>query len=141
MSDPAQRFAQLAEQMIGCRFRLHGRNPATGLDCIGLVVAALDRAGLEAPALPPYRLRQTRIAQFERLARTVGFAPVDTSAAMRGDLCLAAPGPAQWHLLIATGPDCFVHAHAGLRRVVAQPAPLAWPILRRWRLDCEKEPA
>ena len=141
MSDPAQRFAQAADQMIGCRFRLHGRNPATGLDCIGLVVAALDRAGLEAPALPPYRLRQTRIAQFERLARPTSFVRVEDTAILRGDLCLAAPGPAQWHLLIATCADRFVHAHAGLRRVVAQPAPLPWPILRRWRLDCEKEPA
>ena len=53
--------------------------------------------------------------------------------AVPGDLILARPGPAQHHLLVASGPDRFIHAHAGLRRVVAMPGPLPWPVLHRWR--------
>ena len=34
-----------ARAAIGARFRLHGRDPATGLDCVGLVACAAPRAG------------------------------------------------------------------------------------------------
>ena len=31
----AQALAEAAAALVGSRFRLHGRDPATGLDCIG----------------------------------------------------------------------------------------------------------
>ena len=34
-------LATAAEQLIGIPFRLHGRNPETGLDCVGVVAAAV----------------------------------------------------------------------------------------------------
>jgi hypothetical protein len=43
-------------------------------------------------------------------------------------------------LLLTAPPHGFVHAHAGLRRVVTTPAPLPWPIECHWRLaDCPEE--
>ena len=142
MTGKADRFAQAAEMLVGTDFRLHGANPATGLDCIGLVVAALRGADLQAPVrLPPYRLRQSRIDGFESAALWAGFVPIANGETRRGDLCLVRPGPAQWHLLIAARADAFIHAHAGLRRVVVQPAPLPWPIAQRWRFAKPKERA
>jgi hypothetical protein len=54
-----------------------------------------------------------------------------------GDVLLIRPGPAQHHLVIAATAGGFVHAHAGLRRVVLTPAPLGWTVEHHWRLAAE----
>lgn len=123
--------AQAAEQLVGTRFRLHGRDPATGLDCVGVVAAALSACGgrVEAPA--GYALRNRSIDDHLAFAAGAGLVPREGPVAP-GDVLLVRPGPGQHHLLVATAPGRFVHAHAGLRCVVATPGPLPWPILRRW---------
>lgn len=122
-------FADAAEALLGAPFSLGGRDPATGIDCVGLVAAALG--GADGPS--GYGLRNAAIDRHLPFAARAGFAPA-TGASERGDLILAAPGPAQHHLLIALGEDCFVHAHAGLRRVVLHSGPIPWPTRARWRL-------
>lgn len=128
---PAE-FADRAEALVGAPFRLHGRDPAHGLDCVGLVACAL--AGVAAPT--GYALRNSSIARHLAVAGRAGFVAAEGPIA-RGDLILAVPGPAQHHLLVALSEDRFVHAHAGLRRVVVQPGPLDWPIAAHWRLQSE----
>nr|WP_137676883.1 NlpC/P60 family protein [Parerythrobacter lutipelagi] len=130
----AERFANAAERLSGTPFQLHGRNPVFGLDCVGLVVASLDHCAIKTPAVPPYALRNSDFRFVDRLAREVGFVAVD-AAIQRGDLVLVAPGPAQRHLLVASATDKFIHAHAGLRRVVRHTGQLAWPVVTHWRLD------
>lgn len=121
--------ALAAQSMVGAPFRLHGRDPSRGLDCVGLVAAALGTAA--APA--GYRLRNRDISRPLALAPAAGL--VETSGAVEpGDVLLVRTGPAQHHLLIADARGGFVHAHAGLRRVVAMPGPLPWPVERHWRL-------
>lgn len=126
-------FAAAARALVGTRFRLLGRLPETGLDCVGLVACALAAAGRDVRAPTGYALRNTTIEPWLRLAGANGFGAVSSDEA-RGDLLLARPGPGQHHLIVALGGGEFVHAHAGLGRVVVQPEPLAWPVLRRWRL-------
>lgn len=123
------RHAALAAQaLVGTRFRLHGRDPATGLDCVGLVAAAL---GATAPN--GYRLRNRDIAAALAFAPAAGL--TDVSGTIEpGDVLLVRSGPAQHHLLVAGARGGFIHAHAGLRRVVATPGPLPWPVERHWRL-------
>lgn len=133
MTGLADRFATEAERLEGTRFRLHGRDPATGLDCIGLAACALARAGGKATAPRHYALRNLDIGRFLNGGRPDGFEPV-TGAPRRGDLLLVRPGPAQHHVLIALSPHRFVHAHAGLRRVVIQHGPHRWPVIHHWRL-------
>lgn len=125
-------FAAAAEALVGSRFRLGGRDPVHGLDCVGLVGAALG--GADAPL--GYGLRNSDVARHLVFARRAGFMIAEGPIA-RGDLLLALPGPAQHHLLVALGADCFVHAHAGLRRVVVQPGPPPWPLAAHWRLAPE----
>jgi hypothetical protein len=48
------------------------------------------------------------------------------------DMMLVRPGALHRHLLILV-PGGFVHAHAGLRRVVETPGAPPWPVLRIWR--------
>lgn len=127
-----EEFAHAAQSLLGAPFRLGGRDPATGIDCVGLVACALG--GAEAPV--GYALRNSAIDRHLAFAAHAGFEP--TAGAIEcGDLILAEPGPAQHHLLVALRPARFVHAHAGLRRVVLQAGPLPWPERARWRLATE----
>ena len=126
-------LAQAAEALVGIRFRLHGRDPATGLDCVGLLATALAAVGRPAQWPTGYTLRAQALPALDGFAETCGLA--DAAGAIEpGDVLLLRTGPAQHHLAIAARAGAFVHAHAGLRRVVLAPPPLAWPILRRWRL-------
>jgi len=133
MTCAAERFAFEAERLVGIPFRLHGRDPATGVDCIGLVACALEAAGLRADPPQGYMLRNTNLGAHADKAGNSGFVPV-AGPVIRGDLLLVRPGPAQHHLVVALGKARVVHAHAGLRRVVVQTADTGWPVLKHWRL-------
>lgn len=134
MTCAAERFALEAERLAGTPFRLHGRDPVTGVDCIGLVACALQAAGLHADPPQGYTLRNTSLGAYTDKAGNSGFAGVE-GPVIRGDLLLVRPGPAQHHLLVALGTGRFVHAHAGLHRVVIQTANAGWPVLKHWRLS------
>jgi len=134
MTDPA-RFAAAAAALAGSPFRLHGRDPATGLDCVGLVAEALERCG-RFPQVPQgYSLRSLSIARLLRFAPANGFAPLGPSEPSGpGDLILLRPSAIQAHLAVALASGAFVHAHAGLGRVVIEPGAFPWPVAARWRL-------
>jgi len=115
----------LARALVGCRFRLHGRNPATGLDCVGVVACA---ASVQAPR--GYSLRGGSVAAVAAALVDQGFSEVDEARA--GDVLLMQAGPAQLHLAVRTSIG-FVHADAGLRRVVERPGAPDWEVLGIWR--------
>lgn len=138
MSASGEAVAKAALGLVGCRFRLHGRDPQTGLDCIGLAHAALTAAGC-APVPPRgYGLRNLAVAAWLPAAAQSGL--VAAHGPIRaGDILLIGLGYAQHHLVIALDAVSVVHAHAGLRRVVRQPREAAWQIEAAWRLasSCE----
>lgn len=121
-----------AAGLIGTPFRLHGRDPAHGLDCIGLAQVALHRAGLPVSAPAGYRLRNTAIDSFLSGVAGPWLEPV-RGAVRTGDLVLVQPGPAQHHLVIIGPDNSFIHAHAGLGRVVRTPGQPFWPVCSQWR--------
>lgn len=121
--------AKAALGLIGTPFRLHGRSPATGLDCVGLIFEAMRRAGYEPVAPNGYRLRTLSVTPLLTFADASGLCPVTAG----GDIVLAQICALQVHLLVAA-PGGHVHAHAGLGRVVFVPDPLPWPAALQWRL-------
>ena len=126
-----ERVAAGARSRVGARFRPQGRDPATGLDCVGLAAAA---AGVEAGRVRrDYALRGQRLAEIEHELCDLGCAPVAAEHSAPGDVAVCAAGPAQFHLLVLVQGG-FVHADAGLRRVVERPFPIPWPIESVWRL-------
>lgn len=127
-------LAQAAAGMQGCRWRLHGRDPASGLDCIGLLGAALAEIGRPVELPTGYRLHVSRLDAWLPDPARLGFV-IATGAHRPGDVVLVQPAPAQVHLAIAGHDGGWIHAHAGLRTVVCQPALPAGPILARWRLS------
>ena len=132
MSALADRFAGAAETLVGTPFRLHGRDPASGIDCVGVIAVALELTGLTPAEPPAYRLRMTALGDIAALAAANGFAPA-SGAIQRGDLLLISPGPGQAHLMCAVSSTAVVHAHAALRRVVRQPIGVVPALLGHWR--------
>jgi hypothetical protein len=123
-----QAIVAAARRAVGARFRPHGRDPACGLDCVGVAALAF---GVEAPAR--YPVRGGSVAGAFRIAAAAGLVPEQPEVAQAGDLLLLEAGPGQLHLAVLTDRG-FVHADAGLRRVVETPGPPAWPVLAAWRI-------
>ncbi len=119
------RVEERARDAIGAKFRLGGREPAHGLDCVGLVAWALEVA--DAPN--GYALRG---GVPERVTALLDARLTRVDAAVPGDVLLFAAGPGQLHLGVASARG-LIHADAGLRRVVERPGAVPWPVLGVWR--------
>lgn len=117
--------AERALALVGAPFRTQGRDPATGLDCLGLVLTA---CGLPAErGRRDYRLRgEHRAELLDGLARD--FRRVPPSRQRIGDLLVIEAGEQQLHLGILTARG-FVHADARLRSVVETPGRPRWPVI------------
>jgi hypothetical protein len=105
--------------MVGAPFRPQGSDPATGLDCVGLVWAAYSVAGCVLKRPHGYPLRGWSRVQVEAGLVHAGFVPI-VGDGREGDVVLIAYPAGQFHLGLM-GLDRLVHAHAGLRRVVETP--------------------
>ena len=116
-----------ARALVGTRFRLHGRDPASGLDCVGLITCA-------CPAItqPPegYALRGGSAAGFAVMFECNGLTE-RRGDPCAGDILLLQPSAAQFHLGVWSG-DSLIHADGILRRVVETPGPLMWPLVSGW---------
>ena len=132
----AEELAAAAEDLVGTPFRLHGRDPATGLDCIGVLAQALRKIGQPANLPEAYSMRAQVVPGLEAIAKSCGFAPVEGAFAP-GDVLFARVGPVQFHLLIAARDCRFVHAQARLRRVVIGELPDSWVIVGHWQLGTD----
>ncbi|MCJ2178685.1 NlpC/P60 family protein [Novosphingobium album (ex Hu et al. 2023)] len=125
-------LALAARELVGVPFRLHGRDPRSGLDCIGVLEAACSACGITTRLPARYTLRSRRLPPLADIAARLGLFETHGQPEP-GDVLFVQPGPCQQHLMIATGPCRFVHAHAGLRRVVEGPLPAGWAVSRHWR--------
>ena len=70
-------LAAAAESLVGTRFRLHGRDPDTGLDCVGLLAASLAAIGRAAPLPNGYRLRARSLPGLEAANSSSASMPVE----------------------------------------------------------------
>jgi len=130
--DRASRIARAAGDLVGTPFRLQGRDPSTGLDCIGLVLASLAAAEITLALPADYRPQRRGFAlPYEALA-AAGLIAI-RAPRRAGDVLLLETGPAQVHAAVAVDRYRIVHAHAGLRRVVESPLPDHWRVLACWR--------
>lgn len=132
MDEIGARAFAAARTMVGVRFRPQGSDPATGLDCAGLVSAAYAVAGRSLPCPIGYPLRGWPRLRIEASLAAAGFTPAE-GGIRAGDVALFVQPARQFHLGLI-GPETFVHAHAGLRRVVETPFDAATRSAPRWRL-------
>lgn len=127
------KLSAAGQTLVGCRFRLHGRDPENGLDCVGVVAAALERAGFRADLPNDYAMRSRGEARAAELAGRWGFVPVG-GAPLSGDVLLIRVGPCQSHFVLCVQDGNVIHAHASLRRVVRSPSPPDGNLIGQWRL-------
>jgi cell wall-associated NlpC family hydrolase len=118
-----------ARSLVGVRFRAQGRDPAVGLDCVGVVVVALARVGAEVRLPRDYRLRRGTLPP---LTLPPGLAACDGMRA--GDVLLLRVSPAQLHLAVR-GERSLIHADAVAGRVVERPGAAPWPLVAAWRWE------
>lgn len=125
-----ERIAAAARTLVGVRFRPQGRSAETGLDCIGVVALA---AGVPIERVPAdYVLRTDDPARMRAGFVAAGFGEV-AGDARPGDVLVVRAGWGQAHAVVLTTGG-FVHADAGLRRVVEVPGAVAWPVIGAWRV-------
>ena len=132
-------LAQAVGELVGTPFRLQGRDPAHGLDCIGLVLVSLGRIGVQLHFPADYRPRRREFAIPAEALRRAGLEPA-LPPRMPGDILLLRTARTQLHLAIAQDATSVIHAHAGLGRVVAGPLPESWPIIATWRFGPRTTP-
>ena len=126
-----ERAVAAARSLVGTPFRAHGRDPAHGLDCVGLAELAARAEGFAGDVPNGYALRRGDAAGVRALIEAAGL--VRARGARAGDLLLLASGAGQLHLAIDSGGG-IIHADAMLRRVVDRPGAPPWPVLGRWRV-------
>lgn len=116
-------FAAAAERMAGVRWRMHGRDPAKGLDCGGLLVATMAACAVVAVDSLDYDARMPPPDLLWSLCRQNGTEqPWGDQGAGRVGLCAWEGGDVPRHLVVMLGGRRIVHVHADARRAVVQPA-------------------
>jgi hypothetical protein len=116
-----------ARALLGVPFRLHGRDPAHGLDCVGLILHC-HCALADIPL--GYALRGGTAPGYAAMFAARGLARRATPPEA-GDIMLMQAGVAQFHLGLWCG-DALIHADAMLRRVVETPGIPRWPLISAW---------
>ena len=122
-------YVARARALVGTRFRPQGRGDG-GLDCIGVLLMTFGIA----PELVrrDYKLRAEHNLAALRNALQHHFRRVPRTQLRPGDAMLLLAGKQQPHLAVRTGGG-FVHAHAGVGRVVETPGDPKWPLLGVYR--------
>ena len=128
-----EKLAQAAASFVGTPFRLHGRNPDTGLDCVGLLIVSLEAVGVHSTRPTGYALRNTSIGTWLPYAEEWKLRDA-RGAILAGDVLLISSGPNQHHIQIAQSSSAVIHAHAGLRRVVRERLSRKPSLEAHWRL-------
>lgn len=128
----AGRIWREARALVGVRFRLHGRDPAFGLDCVGVALLASQRAGAEVASPDRYALLGGSADEWNAGIAACGLARVGSEIAA-GDIVLIDCGRRQFHLVVA-GDASAIHAHRGLGRVVETPGLPEGAVVGRWRV-------
>lgn len=120
---PASRFADAALAMVGTRWRRRSTDPEHGLNCGGLVVAALARVGILVGEPPDHDAGMPPPDMLWSICRTYGDdVPWSDCGEGRVGLCSWSPGGNARHLVVMIAGERIVHCDAMARRVVVSPA-------------------
>lgn len=121
-----ERAAAAARGCVGAPFRAQGRDPATGLDCVGVALIAARAAGWGGDAPEGYALRTGMWGD-----EPAGV--VRCNGERCGDVLLLRVAATQLHLAVRVAGGT-VHADVTARRVVERPGDPPWPLLVAWRV-------
>lgn len=143
-----KRLAALTSRLIGAPYRLGGLEPATGLDCLSVVLAACEFWGAKVPESLEGYTRENYAAKYEadpagakavffRLLPHLG-EEIAPARAFAGDL-LVVKVKGEQGVAIHGGGDCLVSAFFG--KGVRSAKLRAYEIVKAYRLNRGREPA
>lgn len=118
---------------IGTPFRLYGRTPGVALDCAGLAgfAAGLSDLPRDYTMYGDFlRTVKSHLAKYGKFEVPAG------RQIQSGEIALVQCGPRQQHLMVRVQ-DGWVHAHAGLGRVVHMAGLSPWPVLAVWKISSQ----
>jgi murein DD-endopeptidase / murein LD-carboxypeptidase len=116
LDDFSHNFVAAARACVGVRFRLQGRDPASGLDCIGLVIWSARQCGLALPDAQDYVLTDNPM-RLDVALRAAPILPVDPASLVAGDLVRLLSNGQPLHLAIC-GEGTLIHSDMRCRKVV-----------------------
>jgi cell wall-associated NlpC family hydrolase len=125
-----------ARSLAGVKFRPQGRDPATGLDCVGVLLWTFGIAS--ELVRRNYRVRGAHRSEIEQTIQR-WFAPIECDQLRPGDVALFTIAASQSHLAISCG-SSLIHADASLRKVVETPMPGGWALTRAFRSQSIRQP-
>lgn len=133
MTTRGEEIAAAARGCVGTPFRLHGRVPGRGLDCVGLVAHVGRSLGLTAHDETAYGLSGSEERLEAGLARA-GLVRVAVADAQVGDVLLFDMQRRLLHVAVMSGHG-IIHAHRGLGRVVEHRLDEEWraALAAAWR--------
>jgi NlpC/P60 family putative phage cell wall peptidase len=104
-----------ARACIGTPFHHQGRAPGLGLDCIGLVIVALNAAGVAVRDRTDYGRRPDGKSLVEALE---AHGATRAENIQKGDILLFRYDKQPQHVALATGENTIIHSFAPARKVV-----------------------
>lgn len=126
MMDRRAHIVACARAHLGVRFAHQGRHPATGLDCLGLLIVASEAAGVKLQGMKPSMLDDRQYGarpdtEYLRAMLAQHLQPV--ARPQFGDVLLLRVEGRPQHLALVTdypvvGELGMIHAYAIARRVV-----------------------
>lgn len=111
----AVRMVAAARACLGTPFHHQGRKPGVGLDCIGLIIMALQAAGWPVNDRLDYAPRPDGCSLRQALK---DHGAVEVAPFAAGDVLLFRYDHQPQHVALATGADTMIHAFAPAGRVV-----------------------
>lgn len=121
-----QKIVAAARTCLGAPFRLQGREPKTGLDCIGLVLFAGRAIGFSCTADAHYCLTE-KPERLDDALLASALMPLAFADVAAGDVLRFTAGGTPLHLGIATGAG-VIHADIRFRRVVEHDLDETWSL-------------
>lgn len=113
--EKAERTIATARACIGVPFHHQGRNPAAGLDCIGLVIHALRAVGMNVQDRADYARRPDGVSL---IAAIEAHGATKVEEIMAGDILVFRYGGQPQHVALATAQTKLIHSFAPAGRVV-----------------------
>ncbi|MDR3450734.1 MAG: NlpC/P60 family protein [Alphaproteobacteria bacterium] len=115
MNDRIAQMIAASRGCIGTPFHHQGRDPANGLDCIGLLIVAARAAGMQVQDRNDYSRRPDGISLIAALAEHGAVAADEIQA---GDILVFRYDRQPQHVALATGADSMIHSFAPAGKVV-----------------------
>lgn len=117
-----QDIVDTARQYLGVKWKHQGRNPESGLDCLGLIVQVAKDLGMN----PHDPVDYTKAPDGKRLMAELNTQLTLVINYQVGDILLMRMGTNPQHLAIVTETGGIIHSYANIRKVVEHPLDDEW---------------